>query len=263
MRLTGGEPSARRDIGEIIRRVAAIPGVDKVAMTTNGWNLARQIDDWSAGGLTNINVSIDSLDPDLFHRITGHDRLRSILTGLDRALALGVRAVKVNAVLLRDAAGPGVFERFAELVRERPVAVRFIELMRTGDNADFFEQQHIGGAVLATWLEANGWTATARAHDDGPAREYGHPDFLGKIGLIAPYGAGFCDDCNRLRVTARGKLRLCLFGEGGIDLRDLLVDDDQQALLERIVSALPGKATGHRLADRVSGDTRNLAQFGG
>ena len=264
VRLTGGEPSVRRDLGEIIRRVHATPGVARVAVTTNGWNLARQIDDWSVGGLTNLNVSVDSLDRALFHQITGHDRLAAVMGGLDRALELGLPTVKINAVLLRDAAGPDQFAQFADFVRTRPVAVRFIELMRTGDNADYFARQHVGGQGLRSWLEAGGWTPRARGHDDGPAVEYGHPDHVGRIGLIAPYGAGFCDGCNRLRVTARGRLRLCLFGDGGIDLRDLLDEDaDHDALADRVTGALGGKAAGHRLAEQITGDTRHLAQLGG
>lgn len=264
VRLTGGEPSVRRDIGEIIRQVRATPGVGKVAITTNGWNLARWIDDWRAGGLTNLNVSVDSLEPDAFHRITGHDRLAAVMAGLDRALELDVPSVKINAVLLKSAAGAAQFARFAEFVRDRPVAVRFIELMRTGDNADYFDAQHIGGEVLRSWLEAGGWTPRVRGRDDGPAVEYVHPDYAGRMGLIAPYGAGFCDGCNRLRVTARGKLRLCLFGEGGLDLRDLLTGDgDRAALHARIVGALGGKAAGHRLAEGLTGDMQRLAQLGG
>lgn len=264
VRLTGGEPSVRRDVGEIIRRVREAPGIEKVAITTNGWNLSRQIDDWSAGGLTNLNVSVDSLERDRFHQITGHDRLATVMAGLDRALELGVPSVKINAVLLKDAAGPAQFARFADFVRGRPVAVRFIELMRTGDNADYFAAQHVGGQVLRAWLDAGGWTPRARNHDDGPAVEYVHPDHAGRIGLIAPYGAGFCDGCNRLRVTARGKLRLCLFGDGGLDLRDLLgADEDRDALERRVIGALGGKAAGHRLAEQLTGDTRHLAQLGG
>lgn len=262
VRLTGGEPSVRRDLGEIIGRVGAVAGVDKVALTTNGWNLRRHIAEWRAAGLTNLNISIDSLDPDQFRRITGHDRLGDVLRGLDAALAHGMPAVKVNAVLLKDAAAAG-FEDFAAFVRDRPVAVRFIELMRTGDNADYFDRQHVSGQVLKFWLEQRGWTARARAVDDGPATEYQHPEFAGRIGLIAPYAPGFCDSCNRLRVTARGKLRLCLFGEGGVELRDLLGQDDSEALAERIAGALVGKSAGHRLGEGRTGDTRQLAQVGG
>lgn len=262
IRLTGGEPSVRRDLPEIIARVAAVPGIGKVAITTNGWNLERQVEAWRAAGLTNLNASIDSLDRAAFRAITGHDRLDSILRGLDRALELGLPTVKVNGVLLKDGVAEG-FDAFAEFVRERPVAVRFIELMRTGDNADFFADQHLPGHTLTDWLEARGWTPRPRGVDDGPAVEYARPDYAGRIGLIAPYVPGFCDGCNRLRITARGALRLCLFGELGVDLRDQLQVSDPTALKARIETALLGKPKGHRLAEGISGDTRQLAQFGG
>ena len=262
IRLTGGEPSVRRDLSEIIARTAATDGIEKVCLTTNGWNLERQVAAWRDAGLTNLNVSIDSLDQDIFRRITGHDRLASVVRGLDRALSIGVPTVKVNGVLLRETAQAG-FDVFADFVRERPVAVRFIELMRTGDNAEFFAAHHVGGGELTAWLEARGWRPRARGGDDGPAIEYVHPDYAGRIGLIAPYAAGFCDGCNRLRVTARGQLRLCLFGELGVDLRDLLRTDDVIALRARISKALGEKPAGHRLREGLSGDTRQLAQFGG
>ena len=263
VRLTGGEPTVRRDFGEIVARVAAAPGIGKVAVTTNGWNLERNVATWRDAGLTHVNVSIDSLDPATFHRVTGHDRLAEVLAGVDAALAGDFAAVKVNAVLLRQTAEAG-FAAWAAFVRERPVTVRFIELMRTADNAAWFADHHIGGAVLGDWLAAEGWQAQPRALDAGPATEYRHPDHAGSIGLIAPYAPGFCDGCNRLRVTARGQLRLCLFGEGGHDLRPLLqADGDVEALRERIVSSLGLKTSGHELLQGRSGDTRNFAQFGG
>lgn len=262
VRLTGGEPSVRRDLAEIVARVAETPGIEKVALTTNGWNLDRQVAGWRAAGLTNLNVSIDSLDRGTFAAITGHDRLGQIISGLDKALALGVPAVKVNGVLLKDTVAGG-FDAFADFVRDRPVAVRFIELMRTGDNAEYFADQHVGGETLSRWLEARGWSPRARAFDDGPAVEYVHPDYQGRIGLIAPYAAGFCDSCNRLRLTSRGQLRLCLFGELGVDLRDLLTGDDPERLQDRIQKALGAKPAAHRLRENISGDTRQLAQFGG
>jgi cyclic pyranopterin phosphate synthase len=262
VRLTGGEPGVRRDLAEIIARTAATPGVGKVCVTTNGWNLERQAPTWREAGLTNLNVSIDSLDPEGFRRITGHDRLASVVRGLDRALELGIPTVKVNGVLMRDGLAHG-FDAFAEFVRERPVAVRFIELMRTNDTVAFFEDQHVPGSALTEWLGARGWTRRERAFDDGPAHEFTHPDYAGRIGLIAPYSAGFCDGCNRLRVTARGQLRLCLFGELGVDLRDLLERDDPEALRARIARAVGDKPAGHRLREGWSGDTRQLAQFGG
>jgi len=263
IRLTGGEPSVRADLPDILGRLAATPGIGKIAMTTNGWNLDKMARIWRDAGLTHLNVSVDSLDDAAFHAITGHDRLRSVIAGLDRSLDLGVPSVKVNAVLLKATAEAG-FAAWAKFVRERPVAVRFIELMRTGDNADYFAANHVPGRVVTEWLTANGWAPAERPADGGPALEYTHPDHAGRIGLIAPYSPGFCDGCNRLRVTARGKLRLCLFGEGGHDLRDLLQKaGDRTALGERIAAALSGKAAGHRLHDGKPGDLRHLAELGG
>lgn len=263
VRLTGGEPSVRKDLTEIIARVSATPGVGKVALTTNGWNLARRAAEWRAAGLTHVNLSVDALDRETFRKVTGKDRYDDVMAGLEAALACDFRTVKLNAVLLKDTV-PGGFAAFAELVRRTPVCVRFIELMRTADNADYFADQHVGGAVLRDWLESRGWRPTERAPDAGPAVEYAHPDFAGRFGLIAPYGPGFCDSCNRLRVTARGKLRLCLFGEGGVDLRDLLAQDCRSSeLQDRITAALAGKAAGHRLHEARFGDTRRLADVGG
>ncbi len=263
IRLTGGEPSVRRDIDDIINVIAGTPGIAKIAMTTNGWNLYRKAGAWRTAGLTHLNVSVDSLDADTFRTITGHDRLGAILAGIDRGLELGFPSLKINAVLLKATAEAG-FQAWADYVRHRPVAVRFIELMRTGDNADYFAANHVSGRAVVDWLMARGWTPAERAPDGGPAVEYRHPDHAGRIGLIAPYAPGFCDGCNRLRVTARGKLRLCLFGEGGVDLRDLLQDAaDGDRLHQRIAAALGGKAAGHRLHDQVPGDLRQLAELGG
>lgn len=262
VRLTGGEPAVRKDLDAIISRVAR-SGVEKIALTTNGWSLEKKVADWRAAGLTHLNVSVDSLDAGVFARVTGHDRLPSILTGLERALDGGFTAVKLNAVLLRGTVGDG-FDAYADYVRARPVSVRFIELMRTGDNADYFAAEHVSGAVLRDWLKVRGWSPRAREGDDGPAVEFSHPDYLGRFGLIAPYAPGFCDGCNRLRVTARGRLRLCLFGDGGLDLRDLLQSNaDQDALIARIRTALGAKPQGHRLGDGDTGATRRLAQVGG
>ena len=262
VRLTGGEPTVRKDLTEIVARVSSAPGVRTVAMTTNGWNLHRHIKTWHAAGLNHLNVSVDDLDPRQFAAITGHDRLPEVLAGIDAALALGLPTIKINAVLLGSSAEAG-FARFAEFVKERPIAVRFIELMRTADNRAFFDANHVSGSLLRRWLEERDWSSAARRFDDGPATEFVHSGHAGRLGLIAPYSPGFCEGCNRLRVTARGRLRLCLFGEGGIDLRALLQSDAREPLVDRIVEALGQKRAGHRLRDGDFGDTRHLAQLGG
>ena len=263
IRLTGGEPSVRKDLTEIIARTSSQPGVNKIALTTNGWNLFRNIEDWAAAGLTHLNVSVDALNRDAFLAITGHDRLGDILAGIERAQSLSLQAIKINAVLLKDGLDRD-FSDWTKFVRDRDIAVRFIELMRTGDNRAFFEDQHVSGEILRDWLLANGWTPRSRGIDDGPAIEFAHPDHRGRIGLIAPYAPGFCDGCNRLRVTATAGLRLCLFGHGERDLRPLLRSDDQiEALKSSILEALVAKPISHQLHSGQSGRTLNLAQTGG
>lgn len=263
LRLTGGEPSLRRDLVEVIALVAATPGIETVAMTTNGVLLRRRIEQWRAAGLNHLNVSVDALDRARFATITGHDRLDDILAGIDRALALGLRPVKLNAVLLRDL-NDDQLPAFLDYVRERPVSVRFIELMRTGDNLDYFRRHHVRADGIAEQLQAQGWQRQPRAADAGPADEYSHPDYRGRIGLIAPYARDFCASCNRLRVTADGDLRLCLFGDVGIPLRPLLQRDDQiDALQAILLGQLERKAAGHELHLGRTGLTPHLASIGG
>lgn len=262
IRLTGGEPSVRRDLVAIAETVKAA-GIATLAMTTNGYRLARDAAVLANAGVASINVSVDSLDPQTFHQLTGHDRLPEVLAGATAARDAGI-AVKLNAVLMRGVNDDDL-DRWVAFVTETGFIVRFIETMQTGDNAAFFGQRHRPGAFMATELEQRGWLPQSRATTDGPATTYRPPDGSpGGIGLILPYGPDFCASCNRLRLSATGRLHLCLFGEGGHDLRDLAQTPDQQdALMQRIATILPLKTEGHRLADGDSGATRHFASIGG
>jgi GTP 3',8-cyclase len=263
LRITGGEPSVRHDLTSILRTAAAVPGVTKLAMTTNGSLLTRRLHEWMDAGLNAINVSVDSLDRAKFARITGHDRLEDILHGIDMALDAHLPSVKLNAVLLRDV-NDNELPTWLEYLRDRRVGVRFIELMQTGDNLPFFREHHVRATALETQLLERGWQALARAADAGPAREYRHPDYAGRIGIIAPYSKDFCSGCNRLRVTATGDLRLCLFGEFGIPLRSFLQADDQiNDLVRAIGGQIDRKEQGHFLHDGRTGITPHLASTGG
>lgn len=263
VRLTGGEPTLRKDLVDIIADIAAVPGVSKIALTTNGTRLPAHVRAWRDAGLTALNVSVDSLDRGVFHQVTGHDRLPEILEGVDAALHLGFDAVKLNAVLLRGVNDDALPQWLAYL-RDRRLSVRFIELMRTNDNVAHFEKHHVRAESLERELAEGGWVRMMRAADAGPAIEYVHPDYAGRIGVIAPYSRDFCAGCNRLRVTARGDLRLCLFGDFGVPLRPLLQrDEDRDALVDLIASQLRLKAAGHGLHDGHSGITPHLASIGG
>jgi GTP 3',8-cyclase len=262
VRVTGGEPLVRHDVIDIVADVAATPGIEQVVMTTNAYRLAAAIPALRAAGLRAVNVSLDSLRPDAFARITGDARHAQVLAGIDAARAAGL-IVKINVVLLRDL-NDGEILDFLAFARDQALAVRFIELMQTGDQDEFFARHHLRAEVVRDALAAGGWRMIPRSPTAGPAQEYAHPDHAGRIGVIAPYDPTFCDSCNRLRVTARGGLRLCLFGRGSHDLRAFLQrDDDRDALQAEILRALGDKGAAHALAFGDYGDLPHLALTGG
>ncbi|HET7299229.1 MAG TPA: GTP 3',8-cyclase MoaA [Oleiagrimonas sp.] len=263
LRITGGEPSVRRDLTDILRTASSVAGVTKLAMTSNGALLTRRLPEWMDAGLNAINISVDSLDRAAFARVTGRDKLDEILEGIDMALTAGMPSVKLNAVLLRGL-NDDQLPAWLDYLRDHPVGLRFIELMQTGDNLDFFRQYHVRAETLETRIRDAGWQSLPRVVDAGPAREYRHDDYAGRIGIIAPYSKDFCAGCNRLRVTATGDLRLCLFGEFGIPLRPLLQRDDQHDDLVRAIGGQIGrKEQGHFLHQGRTGITPHLASTGG
>ncbi|WP_127957845.1 GTP 3',8-cyclase MoaA [Serratia microhaemolytica] len=263
VRLTGGEPSLRRDFTEIIAAVRENTAIRTLAVTTNGYRLARDVANWQAAGLTDINVSVDSLDARQFHAITGQDKFRQVMAGIDAAFSVGYRKVKVNTVLMREA-NLHQLPQFLDWIKSRPIQLRFIELMQTGQGEALFHQQHVSGALLRQQLLQQGWQQGTRSRSDGPAQVFSHPDYQGEIGLIMPYEKDFCASCNRLRVSAVGDLHLCLFGEQGLTLRDLLADDSQlEQLKMRIYSSLQAKKQTHFLHQGNSGITQNLSFIGG
>ncbi|WP_115718553.1 GTP 3',8-cyclase MoaA [Gallaecimonas mangrovi] len=261
IRITGGEPSLRKDLPQIIERCASTPGIKQVAITTNGYKLPQMINSWVDAGLTNLNVSIDSLDPRQFHAITGHDKLQTILQGVEQALALGLK-VKINSVLLKPYSKELLSTALAWL-KDKPLALRLIELMETGDNHDFFNANHLSGQPIKEQLLAQGWQQSQRDIAAGPAQEFSHPDYQGRLGLIMPYSKDFCASCNRLRVSATGNLHLCLFAEQGLPLRPLLADGDVAALKEKLAALLGKKEASHWLHDGFTGATKQLAMLGG
>lgn len=263
IRLTGGEPTVRRDFLEILGALRGFPRLRKVAVTTNGHSLDRLAGDMARLGVGGLNVSVDSLDPASFQAITGRGRLPEVLRGIERAVEFGIPSVKVNAVLLRGYSEKDLAS-FLEWVRTRPITVRFIELMKTGSNEDLFRARSMSGGEVQLVLRREGWTQRGRPSGGGPAVEFSHPEYQGRIGIIAPYAAGFCDGCNRLRVSSRGDLKLCLFGDGSASLRDeLQLEDRGMAVAARVRSLIGEKPAAHRLREGNYGSTWNLASIGG
>lgn len=263
IRLTGGEPTVRRDLTQIAHAISRIPGIRTVALTTNGYNLKEHAKAYFDAGMNALNVSVDSLDPERFHAITGQDRLAHVLEGIEAARQAGFTNIKINSVLLKDVTDRTLPDFLAWIKREA-LSVRFIELMQTGENLAFFKQHHISADTIIGQLLGHGFTPAPRKPDAGPAQEFMHPDYAGTIGIIAPYSKDFCRSCNRLRVTSRGRLMLCLFGEGGYDLRPYLQRDDQrEALMDAITTALHFKHETHYLQQGITGSTPYLATLGG
>lgn len=261
IRLTGGEPSLRSDLPQLIERIQQISGIESAAVTTNGYQLPKHIQTWANAGLSQLNVSIDALDREQFHSLTGHDRFEEVVAGVSQAIELGI-PTKVNAVLMK-----GVNDDLTQVlawIKDRPVTFRYIEVMETHDQSVFFRQHHVSGGAMQQQLIDQGWQPVLRKPTDGPALEYWHPDYQGRIGLIMPYSKDFCASCNRLRVSSLGQLHLCLFADQGMDIRPWLQPEvPLHELTERVRDLVQGKAETHGLHEHNPGAMRNLSQIGG
>ena len=262
IRITGGEPALRKDLPDIIAACKQTQGIEKVAITSNGFKLPQHLPQWLDAGIDAINISIDSLDPRKFLAITGHDKLKTILKWIDMAIADGRPTVKVNTVLMREYSGRDI-QSYLDWLKDTPVTLRFIELMQTGDNQKFFDAQHVQGSRIKQNLILEGWLPVIQNKTAGPAQEFYHPDYKGRIGMIMPYSKDFCSSCNRLRVSAAANLHLCLFGDKGLPLRDLLQNDDIEPVQERIIALLEDKKSTHFLHDKLTGGTKHFAMLGG
>ncbi len=215
VRITGGEPSLRKDFSEIISTIANIRTIEKVAMTTNGYSLSKNAQQWFDAGLDAINVSVDSLDAKTFYLITGKNIFQRVMQGVQACVDAGFKQVKINSVLMRGLNDCDI-DLYLDWIKNQPIQLRFIELMQTEDNADFFNKHHISGEWIKEKLLASGWIRKTALNHDGPAQVFTHPTHIGEIGLIMPYSKDFCNSCNRLRVSSVGRLHLCLFGEEGM-----------------------------------------------
>ena len=262
VRITGGEPSIRRDVVDIIETIKNTAGIKTVAMTSNGYKLGKHLAAWQNAGLNQLNISMDSFDAATFYKMTGFDMLPQLLADMDQLLTTTDIKLKINGVLMAETAFQNLLDAMS-YVKTRPVTYRFIEFMQTSDNSDLFFAQHAQADTITDYLLAHGWQTNARGHADGPAVEYSHPDYLGRIGMIAPYAAHFCDNCNRLRVSSLGKVHLCLFDQGNYDIRHHLRQNDVNGLVTALQSFMPIKPEHHHLHDANSGIMHNLSIIGG
>jgi GTP 3',8-cyclase len=247
IRVTGGEPLVRKGLVGFLERLAALPGLRELVLTTNGLILEELALPLRRAGVQRLNISLDSLQPETFARITRGGELERALAGLAAAEAAGFSPVKINMVVMR-----GVNDRelldFAALTLDRPWTVRFIEYMPTTREHGWERLAVSGEEVLARIGARYPLLPAVSAEMAGPARNFKIGGSRGTIGIITPVSGHFCAACNRIRVTAAGTARGCLFGGDGIDLKPLLAAGDA-ALREALGNVILGKPGGHRLAE--------------
>ena len=217
--------------------------------------------DWVGGASPSRMVG--SAVSEKFKKITGTDQLNSVLEGIQAVLDAGFSEIKVNAVLL-GGWNDNEYQSFLDWVRTQPIVLRWIELMPTGQNLSLFGQHHVKGAQIREKLLAEGWQLKLRGDADGPAQEFFHPQYRGRIGIIAPYAKDFCATCNRLRISSQGGLRLCLFGEGNFSIRELLQRPEQkEAIKARVFELLQKKEISHYLPEGRYGINNTFSSIGG
>ena len=265
IRLTGGEPTVRAHLPVLVRQLADL-GVD-LAMTTNGATLAHQAADLAAAGLRRINISCDSLRPDRFAAITRRQALDQVLAGIDAAVAAGLHPVKVNCVVVRGVNDDEILD-FAAFGRARGVELRFIEWMPLDGGGNWQMDQVVPASEIVAAIDAR-WPLISPdgrgAADSAPAESYRYADGAGAVGVIASVTRPFCGSCDRIRLTAEGQLRNCLFSVRETDLREILrsggSDDDLAAAIEAEVGR---KWAGHSIGEvHFIRPGRSMSQIGG
>ncbi len=265
IRITGGEPTIRKDFFEVLKNIKSEHEISNLVITTNGYKLNEIAEELIGTGINGINISIDSLDRNKFKEITGQDRLPQILEGINILQNKGFKNIKVNAVLLKNVNDSlEEFQNWERFINNNEIDFRYIELMQTGDNLEYFKKYHTSAFVFKKYIESQDWKEISRISDAGPSINYVHSKLKGKFGIIAPYSKDFCSTCNRLRITAKGELRLCLFGNTGTNLRPYLQNQNQKdELIELILKQLRFKKESHYLETGNTGITPHLASIGG
>jgi cyclic pyranopterin phosphate synthase len=235
VRLTGGEPLVRKELWRLVEQLSGIEEVHDLSLTTNGYLLTRQIDDLVRAGLRRVNVSLDSLSRDRFYQLTRRDSLAQVLEGLEAAQRHPeLRPIKVNVVALKDFTEDEVL-RFAEFARRHPYEVRFIEFMPLDADRSWTRDKVLPNRDIVAMIDAVYPLEPVGRERHGTARRYRFADGNGEMGFISPVSEPFCGDCNRIRLTAEGQLRTCLFSMSETDLRGPLRDGATDAQLEEIV----------------------------
>jgi cyclic pyranopterin phosphate synthase len=266
IRVTGGEPLVRKGIVGFIRDLAAIDGIEDLSLTTNGVLLGKYAKELKEAGLKRINVSLDSLNRERFEKLTRGDKLDTVLAGLDAAEAAGLTPVKVNMVVIKGFNDDEIVD-FANISKTKPYHIRFIEYMPFNTEEGWQKEKCISAKEIQQRIVANEALVPVEstAGASGPARRFRFKGAPGEVGFISPVTEHFCGECNRIRLTADGKIRTCLFSDTEIDIRAALRDgsDDKsiEALLFHAVKVKPMK---HQINEEVFKKcTKTMSLIGG
>lgn len=265
IRLSGGEPLIRKNLARLVAEIAAIDGISDIALSTNGLLLEEQIDALASAGLSRVNVSLDTLREDRFVEIARRPGLERVLSGIDAAIARGLEPVKINCVVMRGYNDDEV-AAFAQWTKERAVYVRFIELMPVQENLDVQRDAYMSADEILERVRAIGeLQAVSGPGGNGPARYFAFPGAPGAVGVISPLSHDYCERCNRVRLTANGRLRLCLFGDHEIDLRTpLRAGASESEIADVLRSAMLIKPERHHLKlGEASSRMRAFSEIGG
>jgi GTP 3',8-cyclase len=273
IRITGGEPLIRRNVTHLIRSIKNIDGIRELSLTTNGVFLEQYAEELAEAGLDRVNISLDSLRPDRYREITRGGDIDSVLRGIEAAEKAGLLPIKINMVPIRGLNDDEI-EEFARMTLKYSYQVRFIELMPFGKQGMWRPEKFISAEEIRCVVENIGPLAPVELKKSGPARYVRFDTAVGVLGFISPLSNHFCGECNRLRLTADGKLRPCLFSETEIDLKPALRSDTTDHEIERLLKlSIEVKPKGHNLGrpnaelktlmDAKQGYFRPMSKIGG
>lgn len=250
IRLTGGEPLVRRDLPELVDFIGTL-GLKDFAMTTNASQLPRYAEALKAGGLQRLNISLDSLNPEKFRRITRTGELHKVLAGLDAAIAAGFSGIKLNAVIMKGRNDDEVLD-LVNFARDKKIDISFIEEMPLGEVSDHQRgETYCSSDEVRALIEPHYPLSACDSKTAGPSRYYRMADSSSRIGFISPHSHNFCGDCNRVRVTVEGRLLLCLGNDHSMDLRAVLRahPEDNEPLKQAIINAMGLKPESHHFTN--------------
>ncbi|MGL5174757.1 MAG: GTP 3',8-cyclase MoaA [Cetobacterium sp.] len=265
IRITGGEPLVRKDFPEILKKINKIQGIEKIAITTNGFNLLENLNEFEENGLNRINISLDSLNKKKYSEITRGGDFDKVFETIKKISEMNFERVRLNVVIMKGINDDEILD-FVNLTKNLNIGVRFIELMPIGEGKKFTSMKN--SEIISFIKQTYELLVNSNESTDGPATYYKIPNFLGEIGFISPLSNRFCDKCNRIRVTSSGFLKLCLHYNEGIDLlqylrKNISIKELAEIIEAAIYSKKPKEHKMNSLETVENIETKGMNEIGG